>query len=726
VSLPSPERRAERGGDEKVRRRFVFATLLVTMVVLPLLPVSLVCVEERALANPYQFIEAGSNDPDTLDPAKCYDQASGALLFNVYETLVFWDENNLDEFVGLIAEDFTVSPDGLTYTFTIREGIPWHDPAYGTVTAEDVEYSIERVMVLDYIGGPKWTLFEPLLGTFHADLDDRDFGTMIDNAVTRDGNAVTLHLVQPYPLLHVLSNCYGGSILCKQWCIDHGDWPGTFENWQDYHDSDEPWMDLLDHSSPGPHLDAMMGCGPYYFDYWDHGVEWSVVKFDDYWRGWPNPETSYLGHARRGYVSTYTYKKIDDWALRRDGFTVGDYDRITVPTGYIRQVEGQPGTECFYPYPSYSCTGMFFGFNVSTASPFLGVPDGLPYGTLDESGVPPDFFSDKDVRKAFAYCVDYKTLIEKVYLGEAAQPTSPLVNGLAPDFRNPDQPVYTFDLAMAEEHFKAAWGGELWTTGFTCGLAFDTGNRARQTVCEMLKANIENLNPKFHIELFSVDCHIEPLLVTFQFNMYVIGCGADYPDAHSFMYTFMGTYGDFSYFQRIAYDDTVDYTKYPVEGATEYPFDPETTYGNEYVDGLLAWGINLAGVDNVLRQAVYNALQEIYYNECASVCLWEPWVRHWQRDWVQGWYYNGIYPSSYAYSIWKEDLPREDLNEDGKVNIMDIARAARAFGASFEPGWVHPRWDSKVDMDQNQDINIIDISQIAFYFGYYVGTWTPP
>jgi peptide/nickel transport system substrate-binding protein len=673
------------------------------------------------VTNPDHYIIASIGDPDTLDPAKCYDNASGILLFNVYETLVFWDENNLDEFVGFIAEDFTISPDGLTYTFTIREGIPWHDPAYGTVTAEDVEYSLERVMVLDYTGGPEWMLFEPLLGCFHADTEDPGFGAMIDNAVTRDGNVITLHLYQPYPILHVLANCYGGSILCKQWCIDHGDWPGTFDNWVDYHDPENPWMDDLDHSSPGPHLDAMMGCGPYYFDYWDHGIEWSVKKFDDYWRGWPNPETTYLGHQRRGYVSTFTYKKIEDWAPRRDGFTVGDYDNIYVPREYISQIQGIEGIECLYPYPGYGVTGMFFGFNVSTASPYLGVDGGLPESTLDETGICPNFFSDVHVRKAFAYCVDYTSLIVDAWLGEAAQPTSPLCAGLAPDFRNPAQPVYSLDLEAAEAEFRLAWGGDVWTTGFTTGVAYNTGNVPRQTVCEMLKANIESLNPLFHIELFSVDwggTYI-PQLVTFQLNMFIIGWGADYPDAHNFMYTFMGEHGDFSHFQRIAYDDTVDVTTYPVEGATQYPFDTETTYGNAYVDALLAWGISLAGVDDVLRQAVYNTLQEIYFDQCGSVCLYDVWARRWQRTWVQGWYYHGIYPGSYAYALWKEELPREDMNEDGTVNILDIARGATAFGASFTPGEpIHLRWDPYADMNQDAQVNILDIAGVAMLFGW--------
>jgi peptide/nickel transport system substrate-binding protein len=252
----------------------------------------------------------------------------------------------------------------------------------------------------------------------------------------------------------------------------------------------------------------------------------------------------------------------------------------------------------------------------------LGVEGGLPYGTLDESGIPPDFFSDVHVRRGFAYCVDYQALIDEVWLSEAVQPTSPLIDGLAPDFRNPDQPVYSFDLAAAEAEFRQAFGGQLWETGFTTGIAYNTGNVARQTVCEMLKTGIEQLNPKFHIDISSVDwggTYI-PQLVTFQLNMFIIGWGADYPDAHNFMYTFMGTYGDFSYFQRIVYDPDIT-------GDTVTGPGGEQLFGNEYVDALLAEGIALAGVDDVKRNEVYLELQEIYFDQCGSVCLYDVWAR---------------------------------------------------------------------------------------------------
>jgi hypothetical protein len=55
----------------------------------------------------------------------------------------------------------------------------------------------------------------------------------------------------------------------------------------------------------------------------------------------------------------------------------------------------------------------------------------------------------------------------------------------------------------------------------------------------------------------------------------------------------------------------------------------------------------------------------------------------------------------------------EDLNGDGKVDIRDIAIAAKAFGSL--PG--DPRWDSRSDINKDNRVDIIDIVSIALHFG---------
>lgn len=54
-------------------------------------------------------------------------------------------------YVGDLATDWTVSEDGLQYTFTIREDATWHDGE--PVTAEDVVFTFTSLVHPDYIGG---------------------------------------------------------------------------------------------------------------------------------------------------------------------------------------------------------------------------------------------------------------------------------------------------------------------------------------------------------------------------------------------------------------------------------------------------------------------------------------------------------------------------------------------------------------------------------------------
>ena len=80
-------------------------------------------------------------DIDSLDPHKATAAGTKEILFNIFEGLVKPDENG--NLVNAVASDYTVSEDGLVYTFTLREGVKFHNG--NAVTAEDVKYSLERV-----------------------------------------------------------------------------------------------------------------------------------------------------------------------------------------------------------------------------------------------------------------------------------------------------------------------------------------------------------------------------------------------------------------------------------------------------------------------------------------------------------------------------------------------------------------------------------------------------
>lgn len=77
---------------------------------------------------------------DSLDPHQTVAAGTREVLFNVFEGLV--KPNSDGEMIPAVAEKYTLSEDGTTYTFTLREGVKFHNGQ--TVTAEDVVYSINR------------------------------------------------------------------------------------------------------------------------------------------------------------------------------------------------------------------------------------------------------------------------------------------------------------------------------------------------------------------------------------------------------------------------------------------------------------------------------------------------------------------------------------------------------------------------------------------------------
>ena len=78
-------------------------------------------------------------DLDSLDPYQVGAAGTREVMFNVYEGLVKLNPDG--DYVDAVAASHTVSEDGLTYTFTLRDGVKFHNG--NEVTADDVLYSFE-------------------------------------------------------------------------------------------------------------------------------------------------------------------------------------------------------------------------------------------------------------------------------------------------------------------------------------------------------------------------------------------------------------------------------------------------------------------------------------------------------------------------------------------------------------------------------------------------------
>ncbi len=87
------------------------------------------------------LIYGSALEPTGLDPALVTDSDSANINYNVYESLLRSKPDSTD-YEPCLAQSWTISEDGKTYTFKLREGVKFHDGA--PFNAEAVKINIER------------------------------------------------------------------------------------------------------------------------------------------------------------------------------------------------------------------------------------------------------------------------------------------------------------------------------------------------------------------------------------------------------------------------------------------------------------------------------------------------------------------------------------------------------------------------------------------------------
>ena len=595
-------------------------------------------------------------DPETLDPALDYETAGGAVVENVYETLVWYNKDHADQFIPQLATDWKVSDDGATYTFTIRQGVKFHNG--DTLTPEDVAYTFQRGLLQGGYSSPQWLLAEPFFGVGNDDItcivdgcasaDDRealsanDPATLktacetVQNAIVADASAgtVTMTLAQSWgPFLATIANNWG-SIMDKAWVIQNGGWDGSCDTWQNFYGMT---------SEEDPFTSITNGTGPFKLDHWTKGEEYVLVRNDDYWRTEPAWDGGPTGPASFERV---VVKNVSEFGTRFAIFQAGDSDTLVVGSqADYAQVDPQVGEECAYDastagfncttvgdgpfrvykgYPTVVHTDVFFNYNIKS-NQYIGS------GALDGNGIPADFFTDVHIRKAFNYCFDWDTYIQEVMVGEGVQTLTIPVAGM-PGF-DLNAPHYTYDPAKCEEEFKAASddpnspAAGVWDTGFRFQATYNQGNTARQSVAEILASDLASVNSKFTVEILGLPW---PSFLQSQraqtLPIFISGWLEDIHDPHNWYQPYLvGTYG-----RRQALPDEIK---------------------AKYQD-LLNQGVS--ETDSAKRAAIYAQVNQLQFDDPSLILLATATGRRYEQRWMGGWYYNPILSGTYYYPLTKK------------------------------------------------------------------------
>uniref|UniRef100_A0A7V3RDL6 ABC transporter substrate-binding protein n=1 Tax=Mesoaciditoga lauensis TaxID=1495039 RepID=A0A7V3RDL6_9BACT len=590
-----------------------------------------------SIVNPDTFIYEQPGPFWSLDPAVEYDFTSSEVVMQLYDELVQYEGTSTINLSPMLStnvpsvKDGTIIDNGTTYIFHIRPNVYFHNG--DLLTPQDVVYSIERTVIIDAASGPAWLLAGPLFPQIDGQyvssivqvvaqnlglknplsytslsslsifatgtktlLNDKYRQALVDafNLLAKDfeikGNDVIIHLPQPYaPFLYILAGPVSNwaVVLDQKWCAERDAWDGAADDWWQYHNPNV---------NNDPLYDIENGTGPYMIKYITPGREVFLQRFDDYWAG-----PAKMKYAVIKYVNEFTTSLLE---LQR-----GEADAIRVPIQNLSQVQNNPNITVLTGFPMLLVDLMPFQWNITTPNNFIGS------GKLDGNGIPPDFFSNIDVRKAFEYLFPYEQYIEQVWHGQALQPNSAIIDGLLG--YDPSLPKYHQDLAKATDYFKKAYDGKLWDVGFKFTIIYGAGNTTRQLALQTLSTYARQINPKFQIStLGEINSSFSSDLIGGKLPITSVSWGADYPDPYDFAFACYSSNGFYASFLGKSFSD----------------------FAKQNLDSLVDKLVTT--LDPVQRAQIAQKLSKLDYENALYIWPDQPEYTWVARKWVKGWYYN--------------------------------------------------------------------------------------
>jgi len=254
------------------------------------------------LAFPVAFANAGErliwgrgSEFGNIDPHVVYDAGRISNRLNLYDGLYRWEDNPPKLFPWL-AERYEVSDDGLKWTFKLRKGARFHDGS--EVTAEAIQYSIERVLALGQGAAPL-------------------FSRVIEKGSTRvvDKYTVEFNLTKPYsPFLSMIPELH---IVNPKMCKAHekaNDWGSAW---------------LASHEA---------GSGSYRLSHYDPAIGFTMVRFKDHFLGWKGK-----------YIEEAEFRTVHETASRVLALMKGEIHASDgyLPAEQVEKLERNPDVNVF-------------------------------------------------------------------------------------------------------------------------------------------------------------------------------------------------------------------------------------------------------------------------------------------------------------------------------------------------------------------------------------------
>jgi len=332
------------------------------------------------------------DDTITLDPGESFEISPAEFIGNSYDMLVRLDIADTTKVKGGVAESWTVSDDGLTYTFKLKPGLKF--ASGNPITAEDVAWSFERAVKMDK--SPAFILTQ--------------FGLTGENVTEKakaaDANTFVFTVDKPYAPSFVL-NCLTatvGAVVDKKLVLEHVAPVTPTDDYKFDNDFGNGWLKT-----------GFAGSGPFKIRDWRANELLVLERNDNY-------------YGEKPALARVIYRHVKESATQRLMLETGDID-------VARNLE--PG----------DLDAVFKNDKLATTSAPKGT---VYYISLNQKN---ETLAKPEVRQAFKYLVDYdaigSTLIKGI--GEIRQTYQP--KGVLGSL---DEAPFKLDVAKAKELLEKA------------------------------------------------------------------------------------------------------------------------------------------------------------------------------------------------------------------------------------------------------------------------------
>ncbi len=429
----------------------------------------------------------------SLYPLNITDVTGHRIANQVYEGLLKLDQESL-ELVGGIASSWESNDEGTVYTFTIRDGIYFHDdPCFEDgrgreVTAHDVKFSFDKICRASSDNVSSHVFLDRIKGGrsyYELSKKGKTPETGVEGIKVINSSTVQLELEYPFPgMLKLLT-------LAACWVYP----PEAYEKYGD---------EMRVHC---------VGTGPFKSKTVKEGEVVILERNHNYWG------TDQHGN-QLPYLDAIKYTFIKEKRTELNEFMKGNLDMVfDLPTEDVVRIREGIENGVDQPYQFQSVPSMIIQY----------------YSFQHQS----DVFDDVNVRKAFNYAVDRQQIVKFALQGKGYAAVHGIVPPCFKNYSTDSIEGYTYDADLARSYLEKA--------GFTNGdgfpvltLQLNYGGSVNVQVAEAIQKMLEEtLNISIELTLVPRSQHYERV-ETGKALFWRDGWSADYADPENFLNLFYG------------------------------------------------------------------------------------------------------------------------------------------------------------------------------------------